>query len=220
MQVGIPLLLIGSMAVFNSVLHGGTAGPLVELRDFGLLPFEHNAPFGKPSTLIMLYFLGGAGLIWPSGMTGYQDVLRLMLRHLRTLPLSTRTLNALLLTLPIVSWINLWLVMLLLHVAVGAGPIGSLRLADWLAMFGIDAVIRAMYHRWRSYFTTSFLLIALFVTLLIVTKFASGSLQTIALAVGAVALVAAWAINDDTLRRSRTAYSKVLTSPSFPATPL
>jgi hypothetical protein len=217
MQVGISLVVIGTMAAVNLVMHDEAAGWLPDLRDFGFLPFDSNPTSAGPSSFFVLYFLGGAGLVWPFAMVGHQDVLQFMLRHLRTLPLSTRALNALMLTLPLVSWINLWLVLLVFHFAMSGGPIGSLRLAEWLALIGIDAVIRAMYLRWRSYLWPGIFGTSILVTSFIVTKFAFGALPALAASAGAVALFLAWALNRDTLTRSRLAYSRVQVSPQIAA---
>jgi hypothetical protein len=216
-QVGVPLFIIGSMAAVNAVMHGDAGGWLLEPRDLGLLPFDGNMKSSNPSSMFVLYFLGNAGLVWPFAMIGHQDVVQFMLRHLRTLPLGTRSLNTLMLALPLVSWVNLWLVLLVFHFAVGGGPVVSLRLGEWLALIGISALIRAMFLRWRSYLWPGALGAVVFGISLFVAKLALGALPAIAATTGGICLLFAWALNHDTLMRSRLAYSRVQVSPQIAA---
>jgi hypothetical protein len=138
MQLGITLTALVGVYVYN-VWMGTPEGSrwADTAREIGLLPFEMitSGPIWA-----MLFMVGRAG----------NDGTTRSLRHLRALPLGTRQLGVLLLTLPLIVWPTAWLLLAGVHVMVSDQPISSLQLPLFLGLIGIDSLLRAFELRWQK----------------------------------------------------------------------
>jgi hypothetical protein len=117
-------------------------------QEFGLLVFDEGAEI-----LGLGFLFGYAALTLRhfSGMPALQ-LLPMVIRHLKILPMSSTRLVGLLVARRLAGWAAVWLVLLALHVVVRGQP-ASWRL-DWLIVaMGADAVLHAAQIRWanRSY---------------------------------------------------------------------
>ena len=119
------------------------------LEFWGLLPFTvASGPFNEGSLLGV--FLLGFFALSSDGFGGPGSLPMPILRHLRALPLSIARLNLLLHAVPIVGWINVWVVLLIAHgLAVGTPPV-SARIELFCLFVGVDAIARAGRLRWRT----------------------------------------------------------------------
>lgn len=202
--------LIALMGFGTTGLFEGDQGPwegtgwMAGLREFGFLPFE---PGWEPSSILMLFMLGSFAFAFgmESGVPG-AGVLTSM-RHIRTLPLSTRQLNGILLALSFMVWVNSWLVLAGYHWLVTGEPPASFRLAVFLGLFGLDCLNKAAQLR---YGTRGVIKIPAFVVLglVLMTAVRTGlPLQPTFLTLGVAGLVAAWFVNQHTLTTRRKIYT-------------
>ncbi len=197
-QLAIPIITIATTVIVSGVTGWGDSDWRANLRDFGFLPFEGAGN----KNMAMLYFMAAPVFMWNWLAPG--DALFTMARHLRTLPMSVRQLNWLLLGLPVVPWINLWFLLLGLHALVSDQPISSYRWPAFLALVGADALARAVRLRLsdsagqRLWFFTAFL----------VGLIAGSKTVAIPLTIGWVALLVAGPLNLHTLSTKRAAYQR------------
>ncbi len=198
-QTGLLLLVAGVAAII-----GVSSGePIVDgIRGFGLLPFE--ADF-FPFRLVMVYALGAVGLVWSLTLPG--DSIQHMLRHLRTLPLGTAKLNAVLIGMPVVSWINAWVMLAALHLVVVGRPLDSFRLLEFFALIGIQCIARALTLRWRKPIWSIVLSFPLIVIGAVIVRWAPHAFPAVLPAIGVTGIVAAALLNHRMLTRSRLAYT-------------
>jgi len=172
------------------------------LREFGFMPFE---AVWEPARILMLFMLGSFAFRMEPGMTG-TGVLTSM-RHLRTLPLTTRRLNSLLLGLSLMVWVNGWLILACYHWLVTGQPLASFRLAVFLGLFGLDCLNKAAQLR---YGTKGLINIPAFMVLgfILLTAVRTGlPLEPTFLTLGAAGLVGAWFVNQHTLTTRRKIYT-------------
>ena len=195
-------LVYASSAVFDSSDNPWSGGWLAALRDFGFLPFEADWTHSK---ILMVFMLGSFAFRLEPGATG-TGVLTSM-RHLRTLPLSTRQLNLLLFGLSAMVWANGWLVLAGFHWLLSPEPIASLRLVELLALFGLDCLHKAAQLRRRTAGVVSIpFFIALSVVLMVATRLGFPT-QPALIVLGLVSIAVAWFINQRTLTRHRKIYT-------------
>lgn len=213
-QIVLPGIIIGMSIGVEGFLDAGHTDWLSSARGFGFLPFAADA---EHDNVVVLFMLGAAGLTWFSGTPEFNGsgVFRFMLRHLRTLPFSTRQLNGVLLAMPLVSWVNAWLLLALFHAIVLGQPLASWRVPEWIGMIGVDALIRAMQFRWRRPLWVAALVLPLFVADLLVIRLVPSAVSIFALAVGAIAFACAARLNHGTLTRSRLAYTPIRIDGAF-----
>jgi hypothetical protein len=205
-QVLTPIFIAGlvyaSSTVFGSSDNPWSGGWLAALRDFGFLPFEAD---WTPSKILMVFMLGSLAFRLEPGATG-TGVLTSM-RHLRTLPLSTRQLNMLLFGLSAMVWVNGWLVLAGFHWLLSPEPIASLRLVELLALFGLDCLHKAGQLRRRTAGVVSIpFFIALSVVLMATTRLGFPT-EPALVVLGLLSIAAAWFFNQRTLTRHRKIYT-------------
>lgn len=217
MQVMLPVLVIGSMIVVAPFLDDKPDGWLDFARDSGFLPFNRLSEPHERWNLAFMYFMGSAGMAWPLAMLGYNDVFQFMIRHLRSLPMSTRQLGASILAVPLVSWVNLYLLLAVIHVVVIGRSFESFRLAEFFALAGIDALVRAMYLRFRTYLWPGILGISALGAGFIVTKIAFGPIPPVSISIGILTFASAWSLNYYTLTRTRLVYTRTTVLSRFAA---
>ena len=205
-QVLTPVLIAGAVyslaSVFDSGSNPWSGGWLAALRDFGFLPFEAD---WQPSSILMLFMLGSFGFRVEPGIQG-TGVLTSM-RHLRTLPLDTRQLNAMLIGLVLLVWVNGWVVLAGFHWLVNQEPLASLRLAEFFGLFGLDCVNKAAQLRYGTKGLINFPAFVVIGAVLLGTVRMGVPLQPGLLILGAAGLVTAWLLNRHTLTTRRTIYA-------------
>lgn len=196
MQLGIVIIVPVVMYGFN--LFTGEPGSSFgdAAAEFGFLPFGAQA--GRPN-LVLFWIFGNAGML----------SIGEVMRHLRTLPISTRQLLGLLFALSVIAWTNGWLVLAALHFAVtGTTP------SDWLihvlvAFFGIDALLRAFQLRWRNPLWLFFGLMAIGLPILFVLLRLPVQPEVLAGGIGVVGLLASILINKNTLTTRNQIYARL-----------
>ena len=206
-QVLTPALIAVMSYAIAALFEGGKSpwqddGWLGAFREFGFMPFEAE---WEPARILMLFMLGSFAFRIEPGMTG-TGVLTSM-RHLRTLPLSTRQLNGILLGLTLMVWLNAWLVLAGYHWVVTREPLASFRLVGFLGLFGLDCLNKAMQLR---YGTKGLINIPTFVVLGLVLLAAVRTglpFEPTFMMLGVAGLVAAWFVNQHTLTTRRKIYT-------------
>lgn len=205
-HIGTPLFF-GAIGMVTNEWSGQARLPWTEwldvVREFGFLPFEAA---WRPSAIIMLFMFGGLALQWDRGAFGTGALASM--RHLRTLPLSTRQLNVVLLGLPLLVYGNLWLVLAAFHVLLSNEPFASLRLTEFFGLYGVDCLNKAAQLRLDS--RGGLMNIPTFLVLAVMLVVASRTglvLQPILLGLGAAGLISAWFMNLRTLTTQRKIYA-------------
>jgi hypothetical protein len=197
-QIATPLFFILVSRVFDGMDKLG----LTAVRDFGLLPFEAE---WSPHRLFMLLMICSIGVRWDPGPMG-NNVLA-SLRHLRTLPLSLHQFNAVLLGLPLIAWVNAWVLLLGLHWVVNREAPASWRLVEFFGVYGLDCLIKAVQARYQSSLLASVPAFMIGVAALFVTLKLNLPLQLMLFMLGVAGLVAATLINRHTLTTRRAIYT-------------
>src|SRR6185503_8951758 len=105
-------------------------------REFGLLPFESAS---RSPSWIMAWIFASVG----------SDAAARMVRHLRTLPISSGSLTAILMSASLVAWTNAWFVFAAFHVIATGNPLQTWRLPMFATVLGVDSLYRALQLRWR-----------------------------------------------------------------------
>jgi len=201
-QLTIPAIVVVTMAVVSNVMfHGEDDGIRAQLRDFGLLPFEGAPAAGHTHNIFSLIYFLGASVFWWNLLAPGDSLLSLV-RHLRTLPMSVRRVNALLLMLPVLTWINFWVLLFVLNAAVSDRPIATFSVSQWMAFIGADALTRAFMLRNGQVRAGKMVFGAAIVVSLLVGNLAAPAL----VAGGTMAFIVAVVLNAHTLSTSRKPY--------------
>jgi hypothetical protein len=173
--------------------------------EFELLPFSAAQPAGDVAILFLLGFFTlevlDTGLTPPK-----QDLLRALIRHLRTLPLSTIAVVGIVVGRRILGWLSVWLCLLIVQAAT-FGPPDTLRLPVFVALAGVDALVHAWKLRWRKTQWEA-LILAFFVygALVVSLKGAITLAGPPLVAFGALSLLIAAALLQNALIRHRGIY--------------
>jgi hypothetical protein len=173
--------------------------------EYGLLPFSAAQPAGNAAQLFLLGFFSLE--ILDTGLTPpKQDLLRALIRHLRTLPLSTIELVGIVVGRRILGWLSVWLCLLIVQAAT-FGPPDTLRLPVFVALAGIDTLVHAWKIRWRKTQWEA-LILAFFVygALVVSLKGAITLAGPPLVAFGALSLLIAAALLQNALIRHRGIY--------------
>ena len=142
------VLVLGCIRWAAAVLMPPVESFTSSMIEFGLLPFSAAQPAGNVAFLFLLGFL--ALEVLDTGLTPpKQDLLRALIRHLRTLPLSTIEVVGIVVGRRILGWLSVWLCLLIVQAAT-FGPPDTLRLPVFVALAGIDALVHAWKLRWRK----------------------------------------------------------------------
>jgi hypothetical protein len=160
--------------------------------------------FGRSAWLVLLFSCFPAGLFWYG-----------ILRHVRTLPISTMQIIGLLLAIPLSRWLAVWLIVAMLFALDGRAParFGP----DTLAAFtGIAALMQAGGLRWNNVRRPWMLLMVVFTGLVAiplgqqffpaVVAFAERFGLSAPAFVGLVSIAAACLLHYDTLTRRSATY--------------
>ena len=165
-------------------------------RELGLMPFELS---DRPPNWVMCWIFASIGAEATTGM----------LRHLRTLPFSSRALTSVLMSISIITWTNAWFVLAAFHVLATGGPLQTLQLPMFMGFIGVDSLFRALQLRWRLR-VWGFLLAILVVIPIafLVTRIpVSADLRFIVF--GGAALLIAAVLNHHVLTTNRAAYARM-----------
>ena len=136
--------IIGGLAMLDEP---GPGGFVTLLRTVGLLPFDQAAAF--PQGLTVIFLIGFLAIAAGYSSTLQSDFVHVMARSLRALPIGTTRLLALHVTLPILSWMTWWALLVILQIAVtGRLPV-TLHVKAFALLTAIDLVARAVQLRWR-----------------------------------------------------------------------
>ena len=160
--------------------------------------------FGRSGWLVLVFSCFPGGLLWPA-----------ILRHVRTLPISTPRIIALLVAIPLSRWLAVWAVLAMLFAVDGRAP-ARLGLDVLAAFIGIAALMQAIGLRWNHVRRTWMLAAAVVATLtagVFVERFfpavaaaaAGFGLSAPALA-GVLSIAAACLLHYDTLTRRSSTY--------------
>jgi hypothetical protein len=170
---------------------------------FMLLPFQVPTPSFSSAEPLPWIFLGLLGMA--------ETAAPRMLRHLRTLPLSTTRLATGLMALPALEWTAIWTALAVLHVLVLHRAPADLRPSLFIALFGAGALAQALTlcpFRWSSLrLAVMFGLGALALVAVEATSDTAVWLRHLLATAGGVSAAAiAWTIDYSVLRRAPTAY--------------
>ena len=138
------VVVIGGFAMLDE---RAPADLVTLLRQISLLPFDRDAAF--PQGLTGVFLLGFLGVAIGYSSNLQSDFVQVMARSLRALPIGTRRLLALHLTLPILSWVTWWALLVILQIVVtGRLPV-TLHGKAFALLTAIDLVARSVQLRWR-----------------------------------------------------------------------
>ncbi len=171
-----------------------------------LLPFSDvSLSFSSDESQPMFWIFAAIVIVVRGGY-------RPMIRHFRTLPLSTAELSALFISNPAIAWINVWTALLLVQlIGVGRLPT-SLRLDLLLSLIGLSALLNAVSLTWRK---RSWIQSIVFLATLTggaalgftIADLPPATARIAMTAAGALALGTAASLNSWTLRRSNVVYA-------------
>jgi hypothetical protein len=162
--------------------------------------------FGRSGWLVLMFSCFPGGLMWPA-----------VLRHVRTLPISTSQIIALLMAVPLARWLAVWAILAMLFALDGRAP-ARLGLDVLTAFTGIGALMQAIGLRWNDIRRTWVLAVTVAATLAagvvverlfpaIVAAAVGLGLPAPAL-VGLVSIAAAFVLHYDTLTRRSSTYRR------------
>ena len=191
-QVGTMIVMPLGIWLFN-----GFAGPwsdwISSARDLGFLPFDPQA-----NRMNVVW-------IWIFASVGNETIMN-SLRLLRSLPLTARALTVLLLSSSFITWINAWIVLGLVHLAVFGEVPADWRISLLVGYLGGDCLMRSLQLRWNTRFWAVILILALVFPVALLGRELDWSLDLVLLILGPAALIfAAW-LSHRALRTHRDAY--------------
>ena len=199
--------IVGITAAVLTALFEEPATLVVALRELGLLVFDEQVEDAGMAFLLGYIALGlrDLAMVSPSDPAtllsrARPDLLPALVRHLRVLPLSGAQAAAVLVARRILGWLNVWMVLLVVHLALFGAP-SSWRLGWLMLVIGCDAVFHAVRLRWRTRGLVEFLVLTLFVLPLVSLlarhppRFAildPGVASALAIAAGLAVLAVGW----------------------------
>ena len=207
MSVLIPVALAGVFVVLYAFNPSpGTDSPLEAFKKMGLLPLRLDALYGES------YFMVVMGLALVNNRLSVRDgdPISPLLRQLRVLPIGVRQLNALLVGRRLLGWAGVWALFLIPHVVVFQNAPSTLRLDILLWVTGADALVYAILLRWMYWFATVpfSMLVAMFSSL-VIDDAGAGMAPFAGAGFGLACLIAAFAINQDTLTTRQAPYRRM-----------
>jgi hypothetical protein len=196
--VAIQVGTIVVMPLVMQLISGMFGGPFDDFpdsaREFGLLPF---APDANRMNGVWIWVFANVG----------NEAMRSMLRHLRSLPFRAWTLTAVLMSGPLISWINAWIVLGLFHVVVFGQLPHDWRLPLFIGYLSCDCLVRSVQLRWDTRWGFP---IIMFVVLPIAVAANRLGLPAdpLLLGLGSLAIVAAAWLHHAGLTSNRAAYAR------------
>jgi hypothetical protein len=183
----------------------GVDGPVEALETMGLLPLREDALFGHGALLLVM----GLGLV-NFRISTRDEPISSLARQLRVQPIGVRQLNALLVGRRLLGWAVVWALFLIPHVIVFQRPPSTLRLDIFLWIAGSDALVYAVLLRWMHWFATApFAMVFGRFSARILDDAGTGMAPFIGLGFGLMCLIAAFAINHDTLTTRQAPYRRM-----------
>jgi hypothetical protein len=190
--VSIPIVLL----VTDWLIGDPSESWLDYARHMGLLPFELS---DRSPNWVMCWIFASVG----SESTGA------MLRHLRTLPFSTRALTSVLMSVSFTTWTSAWLVLAAFHVLTTGGPPQTWQLPWFAGFVGLDCFFRAFQLRWRRSPLSIGAALLLVAPVVFIVSRLPVSADVLFLASSGAALLLAAVLNHHTLTTNRAAYARM-----------